>query len=672
MYQGNLSRHVERVFSIVGHPEEEALPRPDAPIAKSWERCLLGYNLDPEAAREIDVLQEGELRQRRERLGRLFEIARTESANLFRQTAASGYAVLLTDAEGVIINYIGDVTLDDTFRQAGLWCGANWGEDREGTNGIGTAIVERRLVIIHRDEHFRARHTGLTCSGVPILDAEGRVAAVLDTSYVGSPDTRQSQVHAAALVNLSATFIENCHFLCQHAKDWVLHLHACPESVCLLSEPMLAIDANGVIIGANRGASGRLGQGDCRELIGRSITDVLEVKLAMMLKVGRSYQPFLTQKVRQVGQEAQFFVTLRPPKRAASVLTVSRRAGLFGTKPLPPRADCLTLRGLGGRDPRMAYNVRLAERVMNKDVSILLLGETGTGKEAFARAIHRASQRSAKPFIPVNCGSIPEALIESELFGYRHGAFTGARREGMRGKVLQADSGTLFLDEIGDMPPHLQTRLLRVLEEREVYPLGSDAPVSVDLHVVCATHRDLKTLVREGQFREDLYYRINAISLSLPPLRERCDKEFLIACALVAENDSEQAASLEESALARLMAYPWPGNIRELRNVLRTALALSDDGMIRLSDLPAEVVYYAERADASDQQQREPVEGGSRQPEEERLSPLELAEREAILRELERNHWNVSNTAAQLRMSRNTLYRRMKKYSIDPFGLHSI
>ena len=220
--------------------------------------------------------------------------------------------------------------------------------------------------------------------------------------------------------------------------------------------------------------------------------------------------------------------------------------------------------------------VRSARRVAASAVSVMIQGATGTGKELFARALHAASGRS--PFIALNCAAIPESLIESELFGYKSGAFTGARREGMKGTILQASGGTLFLDEIGDMPLALQTRLLRVLEEHEVVPLGADKPMKVDLRVVCASHQNLRSMIARGQFREDLYYRLNGITLELPRLADRTDKDQLIRKLLGAETSDGRPVAIETDAFNVLLNYDWPGNIRELRNVIRTALAICDGG----------------------------------------------------------------------------------------------
>ncbi len=204
-----------------------------------------------------------------------------------------------------------------------------------------------------------------------------------------------------------------------------------------------------------------------------------------------------------------------------------------------------------------------------------MYGETGSGKEVFAKAMHRSSERAGRPFVALNCASIPETLIESELFGYKAGAFTGAARDGRRGKIFLANGGTLFLDEIGDMPVHLQARLLRALEEREVLPLGGDEPIKVDIRLISATHCNLTEKIKTGEFRPDLYYRLHGFALTLPPLRERGDRRELIRRVL-AEEAEGSPIEIDEAALDRLDRYSWPGNLRELRNVLRTVLALRE------------------------------------------------------------------------------------------------
>jgi sigma-54 dependent transcriptional regulator, acetoin dehydrogenase operon transcriptional activator AcoR len=333
----------------------------------------------------------------------------------------------------------------------------------------------------------------------------------------------------------------------------------------------------------------------------------------------------------------------------AGMLTTSRVELLAEPEHYP-----LTLEILAGEDPQMLRNMRSAYRIADSNVSVLIQGPTGSGKEAFAHAIHLVSSRAAGPFVAVNCAAIPETLIESELFGYKPGAFTGARREGMRGKLLQSSSGTLFLDEIGDMPLALQTRLRRVLEEREIVPLGSETATKVDLHVIAASHRNLRDMIARGGFREDLYYRLNGITLELPALKDRADRERVIHRALAAETGNGRPAAIEMDALQRLLEYPWPGNIRELRNVIRTALAICDGGVVRRIDLPREIRETHEVAES-------PADQASRTST---LSPLRVAERAALARIIEECRGNMTRTAAHLGISRNTLYRKMKRHGI--------
>lgn len=328
--------------------------------------------------------------------------------------------------------------------------------------------------------------------------------------------------------------------------------------------------------------------------------------------------------------------------------------------------EALTLEELAGEDARMLRYARNGHRIADSNVALLIQGPTGSGKEAFAHAIHLASRRAGRAFVAVNCAAIPETLIESELFGYKSGAFTGAHREGMRGKIAQSSGGTLFLDEIGDMPLALQSRLLRVLEAHEVVPLGSERAVPIELHVISATQWSLRELIVRGAFREDLYYRLNGITIELPALRERADKESLIRRVLAAEAGNSRPAAIERPALDLLLGYPWPGNIRELRNVIRTALVLCEGGVLRTIDLPREVREPA-RAGGSEAAAGpatvRSTEGNAAEADP-LANPLEAAERVALLRVLDECHGNMTRVASRLGMSRSTLYRRIRRLEI--------
>jgi sigma-54 dependent transcriptional regulator, acetoin dehydrogenase operon transcriptional activator AcoR len=312
--------------------------------------------------------------------------------------------------------------------------------------------------------------------------------------------------------------------------------------------------------------------------------------------------------------------------------------------PVPAKVERPRVPGICLGDEALQNDFRKALRVFERDVPLLINGETGSGKEAFAKAVHHASQRADKPFVALNCAAIPESLIESELFGYRGGSFTGSRKEGMRGKLQQADGGTLFLDEIGDMPLALQTRLLRVLEDRLVVPIGGE-PQAVDVRVISATHRNLQERVRDASFREDLYYRLNGLEIALPPLRERTDKSQLLDF-LLAQEAQGQTIVLDDDARQALLDFSWPGNVRQMRTVLRTLAALCEGARVGLSDLPAIIGRVPVQARTVVKQ------------------PLEDAERLALLNMLEQQRWHMTLAAEQLGISRNTLYRKLRKHGI--------
>ena len=636
MHNDHFSRHAQQVLTVTRGQELSQGPGSDPSIARSWLRCVEDYHLDPALTIAPTVLEHGRLLESRERLRQVLHIAGSEMNSLHQQLSGAGHAVLLTDARGVILNCVTAPSERKIFERAGLWLGADWSEACEGTNGIGTCLVERQSLTIHRDEHFRGRHTGLTCSASPVFDPHGELLAVLDVSSAREAVSRQSQFHTMALVNLSAKMIESCYFLRHFEHHWLLRFHLQAESVGLFSEGLLAFDGEGRICAVNQSALNLLGQlrGG---LVGQPVEAFFDCSLDQLL--GRASANATASWPLRTREGRPLFAALRGQPRAVPAAIIKPQASR-------PLGICLG-------DPALQNELRKASRVFERDVPLLINGETGCGKEAFAKAVHQASQRGDKAFVALNCAAIPENLIESELFGYRAGSFTGALKEGMRGKLQQADGGTLFLDEIGDMPLALQTRLLRVLEDRLVVPIGGE-PQAVNVRIISATHRNLLERVADGSFREDLYYRLNGLEVALPPLRERTDKSQLLDFLLAQEAGTEQVM-LDEPARQALLAFHWPGNLRQLRTVLRTVVALCEGGRVGLEDLPAlirQVRPQGERGDA-------PC-----------ASPLESAERQALLNALAQQRWHMSHVAEQLGVSRNTLYRKLRKHGISREVMH--
>ncbi|MEE1924720.1 sigma-54-dependent Fis family transcriptional regulator [Pseudomonas sp. 148P] len=603
--------------------------RPDRVIAQSWYRSVMQHGLDPATSTRLDILCADDIRHHQEQHQQYLDIASQGVSGLARRVVPAGFAVLLSDAQGITL----DARLPcqhDPYIRSGLVVGARWDESIAGTNGIGTTLAAAEPLIIHREEHFLTANARLSCSVAPIFNAQGLLQGCLNATCLDSNGPKESQYLTLQLVILYARLIENAHFRQSYRDRLTLSLKPIDEIADLANEQLLAVDDSGRVIGANYAAFIAHDQADGRKLLGTAIEQLLPMGVDELLRLTHGGARGL--RLRALQDEALLDVSLRIPS------ALSRQAPTPGPAPKVQRPRHPDLDRLAGADPGLQQTVRRLRKVIDKDIAILITGETGTGKEAFARAIHQASARRAGPFVALNCAAIPESLIESELFGYHAGSFTGAGKKGMKGKLELANGGTLFLDEIGDMPAHLQTRLLRVLAEREISPLGAPAPVALDIQVVCATHQDLQGMLREKDFREDLFYRLNGMTLRLPALRERSDRGQLID-SLLDSLDEGQGMRLSVQARQCLVDAAWPGNIRQLLNALRYAMALADEGVIDLDCLPGELLHGVVPASAEPQ--------GS--------------DLQAVLR---RHRWNISAAAAELGVARSTLYRQMKKRNL--------
>lgn len=581
---------------------------------------------------------------------------------LYEQIINTHNMVILTDVNGLIIHTLGDDDFLEKADRVALKPGVIWSEQSKGTNAIGTAIVEQAPTMIHADEHYLRANHFLTCSAAPIFDCHGNVIGVLDVTG----DQRSFHKHTMALVRMSAQMIENQLFSSAFQDGILLHFNTRPEFIGTLMEGIASFAPNGRFLSANRSALFQLGL-SLSALHSHTFSSLFGLPVSALFDHYRTAAPDLLNLclhngVRVFGR-AQLRLTHSAFQHSSNI---AQQSG--GSAPQPadnppsPQASQQNaiaatrrlsgLRYLNTGDPQIATVIEKVTKVLGRDIPILVMGETGTGKELLAQAIHNDSPRSKGPFIAVNCASIPETLIESELFGYEDGAFTGARKKGSIGKILQANGGTLFLDEIGDMPLSLQARLLRVLQERMVTPLGSAKSIPVNVELICATNRNLREQIAKGEFREDLYYRLNGLVVKLPPIRERTDLETVINKVLALESISV-TYSVAPDIMQLFKQHNWPGNFRQLTNLLRTAIVMADDcHEIRREHLPDDFLEDVEslQSRASEESTSRFVANGSN---------LEEMEISVIQKSLESHSGNVSATARALGVSRNTIYRKI-------------
>ncbi|MCB1955338.1 MAG: sigma-54-dependent Fis family transcriptional regulator [Rhodocyclaceae bacterium] len=637
-----VSGHAHRIYEVV---DRGSRGETSDLVASSWVRCLKDYRLDPSRPSRPQILDEVRLADCCKRSADIIDCAKLEMTTLYQQLGDPELAVVLVDTDGVILHMVAAPGFSREVGQMGFRIGAVWSESEVGTNGMGTCLVAGEPVAVRQHEHFFAEFTNLTCSAVPIFDPDGKLIAALDVTS----RSQLMQQHSLVLLGMTAQTIENRLLDRRHRDAYPVHFHSRPEFVYTLHEGVLAVDADGRILSANRSAMFQLGVRSLGDIRGKMLDEVFQTTLEEIVRrsAKSSFHPVPTFRTQSANRF--FMVAQEPASRATPGSAGNKVSVVRGVRSVTERPS-----GQFG-DPRLSSQLGLAAKVIARRIPVLLHGETGAGKEIFARALHDGSPCNAGAFVAVNCASLPEGLIESELFGYRAGAFTGAQRTGRRGKIAQADRGTLFLDEIGDMPLSLQARLLRVLDERQITPLGSEECIPVDFQLISASHRNLPERVAEGLFREDLYFRLSGLEVELPPLRERSDKRSLIQTVLEEEAGRPMRVASEADAL--LMSHPWPGNLRQLRHVLRTASVLCDGDLLALEHLPPSL-----RVGLKDRP--EPVLDFSstddETPEEAiQLNPIQANERKVLLRLLEEHRWNVSNVAKTLDVSRNTLYRKL-------------
>lgn len=641
-------------------------PENDRQVQSTWEKFLSGQDSGSDAVRRLiddswrrchGAVDPGRDGAPPPAQGDALYDLLTDSEELVRASSSiiasardflfeTGTVMVLTDASGVVLSVEGDNALRDGTEAIHLMPGANWSEETCGTNAIGTAIEIGQPIQIHSSEHYCSGIQRWSCSASVIRDpASGGIVGALDISGLSESYSR----HSLSLAITAAGRIENR--LAQREMNLRYRLldHCLDRLQKADRDGIIVFDRSGTPIKTNERAAAVMTEWakshGLRDLVLRDVT--------LPWRNGRISPENLPQWVDrdwiepiEIDGERLGSVLVLPDRSA-----VVRRTPKRETAPVGVAGTTDAFARLSGSAPAYLEALRRASLLAKSPAPVLLLGETGVGKDAFAQALHESGPQAQGPFVAVNCGGFSRELLTSELFGYAEGAFTGARRGGMKGKIEAADGGTLFLDEIGEMPLDLQPHLLRVLESGEVYRLGENTPRKVKLRLISATNRDLKSDSAEGRFRMDLFYRIAVTSLRLPALRERLTdlpglSEHLLT--QIAKRYEIAVPVIEPGLYDRFADHDWPGNIRELRNVLEGMVLESGGAALGVEHLPMDWSVMT-RDGASDP---------------EGLTPLQQAERAAIVAAIERHRGNLTSVARDLGIAKSTLYLRLDKLGL--------
>ncbi len=628
-------------------------------IADSWIRSRR-YEVDAHSS-EVNIEIDGpSLKKRYEDLGPVLDIAKPFMDTLYRTVGEAGLIVRLTDKDGYVLECFGDELVFESHKVLHLYKGTNVKEEIIGTNAIGIALAKGIPLQVLGAEHYRADYHGWTTSAAPIKDEEDNLVAVLSMSG----DYELVHPHTLGMVMASALAIEHEIKLEKSNQDLKRkneHFNAIMESI---SEGIICIDERGIIRDINLFARRYFRVRDSAA-IGGNIRDVIQSDQARkILKLAKSGSRLKEEEINfgaPGSRKKSVIVNATPisePNDPFKELVLTFREAkdihnlvnrFTGAKAIYNFEDIL------GESEEIKEAIRLAKLVSDTEATILLTGESGTGKELFAQSIHNTSQRRSNPFVFINCGAIPRDLVASELFGYVEGAFTGARKGGQPGKFELADGGTLFLDEIGDMPLDTQANLLRVLETKEVVRVGGHDVIPVDVRVIAATHKDLAKEVERGNFRQDLYFRLNVMPIHTPALRERkSDVPILIDFFYNQFRKGANVAGVDitQSFYNAMTSYSWPGNVRELQNVMQLISSLVSDGSVLTARHLPEYMKNNVRDDI-------PVAEKGYE-----VKPLAKVEQEAIQAAIAAHDGNLVKAAKALGIGRTTLYRKIEKFGL--------
>ncbi|OPL08730.1 MAG: hypothetical protein AVO33_09120 [delta proteobacterium ML8_F1] len=608
-------------------------------VKDAWDRCL-AHGVDYNDGYGKFISKE-ELGIKLKKNKNLIAIARPILENVYETIKQTSFSLVLTDAEGVLIYVIESENIHFEHNTLNFVIGARWDENTVGANAIGTALATREAIHMVGSEHFCLSHHPWTCSAALIHDISGQIIGCLDIS--GS--VVEEHIHTLGIVTTAAKIIENQLVLM--ASYEMMH-----TAFNAVADGLFVIDRNYAITRVNEKTA---------ELFGVSEEKLLHYNMKEILK-----DLEITQKVFIAGETLRIndYAMNLDHKKLECLINVSPiQLGnrITGAVVLIKEAQQVrrvvsqivgfsagyTFEDIITSDPRMLESIEFSKKIAKTNYTVLLQGESGTGKELFAHAIHNHSSRSHGPFIAINCAALPKDLVESELFGYEKGAFTGAATDGKPGKFELASGGTIFLDEIGELPFEIQSKLLRIFDNQKVIRIGGQYERSLDTRIICATNRNLRDEIEYKTFREDLFFRINVINVTLPPLRNRQGDILLLAeeflRVLNRESDSLDKV-FTPKFLQMLQQHPWKGNVRELKSYIQREFHIADDKYIHGH-----------------------LEIDFRQPREFPDKDLDLVdfEKELILKALEATRGNVVEAARKLHIGKSTVYRKIKSYNID-------
>lgn len=614
-------------------------------VDASWQRSQEA-RVDPRMRSGPSPLSESDLYLLRERQRELLEASAPVMAHARDFLTETGTLMALADTRCTILNTEGDLPAIDSAETIHLMPGVTWSEGVCGTNAIGTALAVGKPVQIHSAEHFCEGIKRWTCSATVLRHPlDGKVVGVLDVSGLSETYNRQT----LALVVAAASRIEARLAAAEMERRYRL----LAQAMARLSggDGVVLFDRRGNVIKANEHALLAINAADGEMDLAHGGRRVPEFAVGHQGKLAAGTLPSWVRPewIEPLVVDGKPLGTLLVVPSASGS---GRHAGIRADPTPDGEATADSFAGIVTRDAGMLATVAKARQLANTRVPVLLQGETGVGKEEFARGIHG---NRGGAFVALNCGGLSRELLASELFGYADGAFTGARKGGMIGKIEAADGGTLFLDEIGEMPLDMQPNLLRVLEQGEIYRLGENTPRRVNFRLVAATHRDLRQEIAAGRFRMDLFYRIAVTNLRIPPLREREDDIEALARHFLERFRREQGRGPEDiapDALEALRSYPWPGNVRELRNLIEGLVLLCEQRAATRADLPHEFV--------DSQPAVRPGPGRARH-----TMSIAEGEEELIRRTISACGGNLTLAARTLQIAKSTLYAKINRYGLS-------